>query len=253
LSIDFSWVMASLVLASGGLVCAGRLGRRRGREWAESGVVQLARSLFPIFLIVFLIRSFLIEPFRIPSASMMPTLLAGDLILVNKFDYGIRLPLVHYKIVGDGRPRRGDVIVFRYPLNPRLSYIKRVIGLPGDRVRYHEKNLYINGMPVERAQTGGLDTEAAGNGGGHGRRSWEELLPGRVHEILVDPRQDLVAETDVVVPEAHYFVLGDNRDNSRDSRFWGFVPDDHLVGKAFLIWLSWNGGVVWQRIGKSIQ
>jgi len=245
--------MASLVLASGGLVCAGRLGRYCDREWAESGLVQLARSLFPVFLIVFLIRSFLIEPFRIPSASMMPTLLAGDLILVNKFDYGIRLPLVHYKIVGDGQPRRGDVIVFRYPLNPRLSYIKRVIGLPGDRVRYHEKNLYINGMPVERAQIGGLDTEEPGNDGGRGRLSWEELLPGRAHEILVDPRQDLVTETNVVVPEAHYFVLGDNRDNSRDSRFWGFVPDDHLVGKAFLVWLSWNGGIVWQRIGKSIQ
>ena len=220
----------------------------------EPTYVEYAKSFFPIILIVFVMRSFLVEPFRIPSGSMMPTLLVGDFILVNKFTYGVRLPVAGTKILDLGEPERGDVVVFRYPKDPSLDYIKRVVGLPGDRVGYFNKTIYINGKPVAQEDTGlyvgiGSGIESSGSS------LRNEILGEVEHQILVDTTQR-AREGEFVVPQGEYFVMGDNRDNSNDSRRWGTVPEDHLVGKAFMIWMNLDfsaGGVAWNRIGSSID
>jgi len=222
-------------------------------------LVDLARSLFPVFLIVLLLRSFLVEPFRIPSGSMMPTLLIGDFILVNKFSYGIRLPVLDTKVIEIGKPQRGDVVVFRYPEDPSIPFIKRVVGLPGDLVEYHHasKKVYINNEPIEQT----VDRHRyIGIGSGSdmtGRELRIEQLPGAEHAILVIPtRMQFAPVKQWVIPENEYFVLGDNRDNSKDSRFWGTVPEENLIGKAFFIWMNWdwaNGGISWQRLGTPIK
>jgi signal peptidase I len=216
-------------------------------------VVEYARSFFPIFLIVLVLRSFVAEPFRIPSGSMMPTLLIGDFILVNKYGYGIRLPIIDTKIVDLGYPKRGDVIVFRSPENPATPFIKRVVGLPGDRIAYYNKTLYVNGEAAEQEILGTFSATGSGTSmsGASLRR---ENLDGHLHELLVQPGAPTM-EGKLVVPEGNYFVLGDNRDNSRDSRFWGTVPDELLIGRAFKIWMSWDWGhgIKWSRIGDSIQ
>lgn len=221
----------------------------------EPYIVELSRSFFPIILIVLVVRSFVVEPFRIPSGSMMPTLLVGDFILVNKFKYGIRLPVVNTKILDMADPQRGDIIVFRYPENPKIDYIKRVVGVPGDRIAYYNKILYINGKKAAQQPAGTYQ----GTGGGAvmtGASERLENLAGIKHSILVmKGRPDMNFE--FVVPENEYFVLGDNRDNSRDSRFWGTVPDKNLVGKAFFIWMNWDSAtdniISWGRIGSSIE
>jgi signal peptidase I len=224
----------------------------------EPFIVDLARSLFPVFLIVLLLRSFLVEPFRIPSGSMMPTLLIGDFILVNKFRYGIRLPVVNTKVIEIGEPQRGDVVVFRYPEDNSTPYIKRVIGLPGDQIEYNQANkmLYINGEPVPQHLVDTYIGEGQGsNMTGHKLRI--EDLPGAEHAILVDSDRGQKAPFNKwTVPDNEYIVFGDNRDNSRDSRFWGTVPEENLIGKAFFIWMNWdweNGGITFQRIGTPIQ
>ena len=220
----------------------------------EPTYVEYAKSFFPIILIVFVMRSFLVEPFRIPSGSMMPTLLVGDFILVNKFTYGVRLPVAGTKIFDLGEPERGDVVVFRYPKDPSLDYIKRVVGLPGDRVGYFNKTIYINGKPVAQEDAG----RYVGIGSGFestGSSQRNEKLGEAEHQILVDTAQR-AREGEFVVPQGEYFVMGDNRDRSNDSRFWGTVPEDHLVGKAFMIWMNWDssaGGVAWGRVGSSID
>ncbi len=239
-----------------------------GREQLlkELPIVEYSRSFFPIILIVLLLRSFVVEPFRIPSNSMMPTLLTGDFILVNKFAYGLRLPVTHTKFLDLGEPQRGDVVVFRYPRNPSEDYIKRVVGVPGDIVRYQNKVLTING--VEVAQIYRTEYEGVGSGAEMtGVEVREETLNGVVHDILVippghrltngerfNPRKD---SFQAVVPEGHYFAMGDNRDRSGDSRYWGFVPEENLVGKAFMIWMNfdWKADSVidWSRIGNDIQ
>ncbi len=225
-----------------------------GEALKEPRYVEYSKSFFPVLLIVLLLRSFLVEPFRIPSGSMMPTLLVGDFILVNKFAYGLRLPVVHTKIVEVGEPRRGDVMVFRFPKNPKDDYIKRVIGLPGDVIGYFDKTVYINGEPVKQKPIGIY----RGVGSGSvmtGALVKEEFLPEVTHEILIREGR-LNVEGEYRVPPGHYFVMGDNRDNSNDSRFWGFVPEENLVGRAFLIWLNWDmqGGVFdTSRIGDVIK
>jgi signal peptidase I len=202
----------------------------------EPAIVEMSRSFFPIILAVLVIRSFLAEPFRIPSQSMMPTLLVGDFILVNKFAYGLRLPVTNTKVVELGEPKRGDIIVFRYPEDPRVDYIKRVIGAPGDQIVYRDKVLYINGQIVPQQPDGAYLGEGSGASmTGASRRL--ERLENINHRVLVWPEvADHIVE--FTVPKGEYFVMGDNRDNSKDSRVWGTVPDKNLVGKAFLIW--WN-------------
>ena len=237
----------------------------------EPWTVDYSRSLFPVLAAVLLFRSFIAEPFRIPSGSMMPTLRVGDFILVNKFAYGLRLPVFHTKIVSTGEPRRGDVVVFRYPLNPSEDYIKRVIGLPGDTIQIRGERIYINGKLVPTQLVGPYQ-------GGYGRESrlleangamvYREELGAHTNDIAEMPQvyESGTYQTPTChfanthegtckVPPHSYFVMGDNRDNSADSRFWGFVPQRNLVGKAFMIWFSWRGphGVDFKRIGTMIH
>lgn len=230
----------------------------------EPLLVEYARSFFPVILAVLVLRSFLVEPFRIPSSSMMPTLLIGDFILVNKYAYGVRLPVLNTKVIDIGEPQRGDVVVFKYPQNPSIDYIKRVIGVPGDRIDYRRKVLHINGEPTRQTPIGrysGVGASAYENGALEIMEGLDEVE----HSILVRPAapdfasgcQQLLRGA-IMVPEGHYFVMGDNRDNSNDSRCWGFVPEENLVGRAFGIWMSWDGDrpgfpVAWERLGEGID
>ena len=230
------------------------------RKSLEDGAVrqpawlEYTASFFPVILVVFLLRSFLFEPFRIPSGSMVPTLEIGDLILVNKYEYGIRLPVVNKKVLDLGQPKRGDVMVFRYPLNTSQDYIKRVVGLPGDRVEYVNKQLTINGQPVPLEKVEPYyESERM-----RSYPQFAERLGDTLHRLIVDdsvspgmgreapgnthPGACQYSGSGVVcqVPPGHYFMMGDNRDNSEDSRFWGFVPDENIVGRAFFIWMNFG-------------
>lgn len=216
--------------------------------WVEYGV-----SFFPVILFVFVLRSFIVEPFRIPSGSMLPTLENGDLILVNKFQYGIRLPVIDRKVLDIGTPHRGDVVVFRYPVDPDVDYIKRVVGVPGDVVQYRDKVLSVNGQVVPRERDGDYyEPDRAVYVG-----QYREQLGAVSHRILLNQNapQDLMpivrfpsldqctyfsGGVRCTVPKGHYFMMGDNRDNSLDSRYWGFVPDANIVGRAFFIWMNFG-------------
>ena len=243
-------LVTGLVWALDALVLAGRRGVISGnQEVPRPWYVEYSRSFFPVIVIVLVVRSFLVEPFRIPSASMMPTLLAGDFILVNKFSYGVRLPVANVKILGDGRPERGDVAVFRYPEDPSVAFIKRIVGLPGDRLRYQNKVLFINGTPANQTPV------ADGQWESEGLYTRTEDLGPVEHEILVREFGRL-GGAEWTVPEGNYFVLGDNRDNSRDSRFWGYLPDENLIGRAFVIWMNLDcvtGNGNCSRIGNLIH
>jgi signal peptidase I len=223
----------------------------------EPVLVEYARAFFPVILLVFLLRSFLVEPFRIPSGSMMPGLLAGDFILVNKFTYGIRLPVINKKVIGLGSPRHGDVMVFRFPGDPGTNFIKRVIGLPGDRIAYRDKQLAINGQVMPQTPQGDYTYSERGDPADHVvfTRKLRETIDGREHDILVSEGAGS-GTFEFTVPPGQYFVMGDNRDRSNDSRYWGTVPEENVVGRAFFIWFSWDtvkGGVAWSRIGNSIE
>ena len=206
----------------------------------EPVVIEYSRSLFPILLIVLIFRSFMFEPFKIPSGSMIPTLLIGDFILVNKYAYGLRLPVSNTKILDIGEPERGDVIVFRYPVDPRVNFIKRLVGLPGDTITYRNKELFINGEAVTMEEEGFYTSRdiKCSTPASDALRLTETL--GEVsHEVLVHTRSR-GRDGRWTVPEGHYFVMGDNRDRSNDSREWGFVPEDHLMGRAVGIWLNFD-------------
>ena len=273
MSLDFAAILVSLSALTGGIWLIDSLffAKRRAASLPPSPsgaavvsnvrteplIVEYAKSFFPVIFIVLLIRSFLAEPFRIPSSSMMPTLLIGDFILVNKFAYGLKLPVLDLKVVPVGEPARGDVVVFRFPRDPSQDYIKRVVGLPGDQVSYRGKRLFVNGEEIVPEPIG----KYLGVGSGRdmtGRELKREQLGEAAHEILVRPNAYFggADEGDWTVPEGQYFVMGDNRDNSEDSRFWGFVPERNLVGKAFVIWMNWdsrNGGVDFGRILSGIH
>jgi signal peptidase I len=239
--------------------------RRRMADVPEPVVVDMARAFFPVIVVVFLIRSFWVEPFKIPSGSMKPTLLVGDFILVNKYTYGIRLPVVNRKVVDVNPIRRGDVVVFRYPADPSVDYIKRVVGTPGDKVVYRGKRLTINGED-QSVQAGGFYTDAELN---YLRLpTFTEKLGHATHQMMVMPGQPPVDLAQVrqfanrgnceynddgfscTVPAGHYFMMGDNRDQSSDSRYWGFVPDENIKGRAFLVWMNFGD---LKRIGNSIE
>lgn len=248
------WAVDALAFAPRRRAAAGVAGTGGGQAVPTPLLVDYARSFFPIFLIVLVLRSFLVEPFRIPSGSMMPTLLIGDFILVNKFTYGIRLPVINAKVIDVSHPQRGDIVVFRYPEDPATPFIKRIVGLPGDRVAYYDKTLYINGKPLEYKAIGPYTGVGAGEPMS-GALLAEEFIDSRNHQILVMPERPS-REVEAVIPEGEYFVLGDNRDNSKDSRYWGTVPDENLIGKAFVIWMNWdsrNGGVEWSRLGQTLR
>jgi len=213
------------------------LKRIRPTKEKPSLIVEYGKSFFPVLLLVFVIRSFIIEPFKIPSGSMMPTLIAGDFIVVNKFAYGIRLPVWNKTLIKVGKPNRGDVFVFHYPKDPSIDYIKRAIGMPGDEIRYENKELFINGELVNKILHEKYSYTFSDEDIMHAEEFIESLGNSR-HSILVHdiPSEDYKFN----VPEGHYFAMGDNRDNSSDSRVWGFVPDELLVGKAFFIWLNFS-------------
>lgn len=211
---------------------AGHYQARVAEKASEPAVVEYARSFFPVLLIVFILRSFLVEPFQIPSSSMVPTLEVGDYILVNKFTYGIRLPVIRTEVLSLNEPQRGDVMVFFPPHMNDTYFIKRVVGLPGDTVTYRGKQLYINGERVERrpADQRGLDPRY---------RVDREALGESDHLMQIDVKRRSSDFSEVVKP-GHYFMMGDNRDNSSDSRVWGQVPERDIVGKAFAIWMHWD-------------
>ena len=253
--MNFALFLLILLMVTGAVWLLDKLYLRKGRakDQKQPWWVEYSISFFPVILIVFTLRSFLVEPFKIPSSSMVPTLLVGDFILVNKYTYGIRLPVANKKIVALGNPVRGDVMVFRFPDDPSLDYIKRVVGVPGDRIEYRNKRLSVNGTPVPVKQ---VDDYLSKERMQFSKR-FVETLNGTEHEILLD--EDAPASMSpgrafpfagncnynsnglaCTVPPGHYFMMGDNRDNSSDSRVWGFVPDENIVGKAFFIWLNLN-------------
>ena len=259
--MNFALILFVLLVVTGTLWLLDRLVARKRRSpgapapwWVEWGA-----SFFPVILIVFFLRSFVVEPFKIPSGSMIPTLLVGDFILVNKFTYGIRLPVINKKIIDNGEPQRGDVMVFRYPVDPSMDYIKRVIGVPGDRVEYIDKRLTVNGEVVETTRDG----EYLHSGKLYYSPRYREVVGGVEHQILIEdkapafvpqvmdfPGRENCTYTrsgvSCTVPAGHYYMMGDNRDASSDSRVWGFVPEENIVGKAFMIWFNFND---WSRPG----
>lgn len=252
---DFAVILTLAALVTGVIygIDAAFFARRRRESGSARGnwAVEFSRSFFPVIVVVLLLRSFAVEPFRIPSGSMIPSLLVGDFILVDKRAYGLRAPVGFWQLTEGGAPERGDVAVFRFPLDPSKDFIKRVVGLPGDHVVYRDKQLFINGerVPLEKAGVASVP----GLPGGVVER-YTETLGDRVHPILVNP--DAPARNiDFTVPEGEYFVMGDNRDGSDDSRRWGTVPERNLVGRAFFIWMNWNaelGRPDFSRIGNTI-
>ncbi|KTC65487.1 signal peptidase I (lepB-1) (plasmid) [Legionella adelaidensis] len=225
--------------------------KKRAPNQKPAKIIEYSRSFFPIFFIVLLLRSFLIEPFRIPSGSLEPTLLVGDFLAVNKFAYGFRLPVLEKKIIPVANPKRGEIAVFRWPPDPSYDYIKRVIGVPGDKIVYHNKVLTINGKEMPQTFIEYTTDESSGKA----VAKYREKLNGVEHNIYVRPDVPAV-DFEVQVPPGQYFMMGDNRDDSADSRFWGFVGDEYLRGKAFIVWMSWNSKtdmVRWDKIGKLIN
>ncbi len=253
MNFDFATALAVAAAATGVIWGLDKLvfAPRRvleGRGDHEPVLVEYSRSFFPVILVVLVLRSFVAEPFRIPSGSMLPTLIVGDFILVNKFAYGLRLPVVERKIMEVGDPQRGDVVVFRYPPQPSVDYIKRVVGLPGDKIEYLNKRLYINGTAVKLVP-------GEKDGGVSDVSIFEEQLGEVQYSIQITASQPAM-DGGVIVPPGHYFVMGDNRDNSADSRIWGFVPDENLLGKAFMVWMSLDFGKMEffpERIGTQIH
>jgi len=290
--LDFSAVLLLITVVTGAVwgldvwllrpqrVAAARAAGRDPAATPEPGTVDYARSFFPVALVVLALRSFVFEPFRIPSDSMMPTLLDGDFIIVNKYAYGLRLPVLNRKVVVTGEPQRGDVVVFRYPLDPSTNFIKRLVGLPGDRVEVRDNRIVINGKPVSFTLEGKYNdgcyvnmSEAGEQLGGHEHQAIfcpvaidrGPVLPGCNRSGLrgyVCGDEDApgflrTAAWSGEVPPGQYLMMGDNRDNSDDGRSWGFVPEENLVGKATRIWFNWDphraGGPIWGRIGMAIH
>ena len=277
MNFDFALLLTGLTALAGVIwlidaLLFGKARKAANQQLAEGALPQRdpwlteqAKSFFPVLVVVLVVRSFWFEPFQIPSPSMVPTLLVGDFLVVNKYAYGLRLPVLNTKILSVGSPERGDVVVFRRPHSDRIApdqldpeegknYIKRLIGLPGDRIRYQNHQLFINDEPMQRAQISSYVGDIASKVE-LGTDLLSEQLPDRMHQILNGPNSQL--NGDWTVPPGHYFMIGDNRDGSADSRDWGFVPEANLVGRASFIWFHFdrqrNGIVAWNRIGTKIK
>jgi len=277
--MNFALWLFLATLFTGVIALADRLvfAQRRPAAAPEPWWIEYSKSFFPVLLVVFALRSFVAEPFKIPSSSMRPTLEVGDFILVNKFTYGLRLPIIEQKILPLSDPQRGDVVVFRYPLNPAQDFIKRVIGVGGDVVVYKDKRLTVNGKPWPVRSDGtygyveGLRFESMARSNetaetGHGPNEHEiatdpvlpPVSPGSVRQFPGKENCDYNSDGSgftCKVPSGHYFMMGDNRDRSDDSRYWGFVPDDHVRGRAFFVWFNWDdiSSFAWKRVGNGIR
>ena len=266
MNLDFSLVLVVLT-AFTGLVWLfdSLLFRRRRMDRAvlekvqrprDPVIIEYSRSLFPVLLIVLLFRSFLFEPFKIPSGSMIPTLLVGDFIVVNKFTYGLKLPVVNKKVLALGTPQRGDVVVFRYPVDPSINFIKRLIGLPGDTITYRNKELFVNGEPASKRENGRYTSDQVKCSTPRSDAvRFSETVDDVEHDILLHARSGS-RNGQWVVPAGHYFVMGDNRDRSNDSREWGFVPEENMMGRAVGIWMNFDytkGCGDLSRIGNGIH
>ncbi|MFT4046505.1 MAG: signal peptidase I [Solimonas sp.] len=256
---DFAVILTALTLITGFVWLLDKLwlGPKRRAGLAidavdkPSSFVDFCRSFFPVIFVVLILRSFVAEPFRIPSGSMIPTLFVGDFILVNKFTYGFRDPVFHRKLIQMSEPQRGDIVVFRWPVDPSKDFIKRIIGLPGDHIVYRNKQLFVNGEAAP------VDADGVFPVAGFSSVMYrmDEHLGDVEHKILVNPDRP-ADDFEFIVPPGEYFAMGDNRDNSEDSRRWGTLPERNLVGKAFFIWMSWdaeNTRVNFSRIGKGVH
>lgn len=231
------WLIDSLLLKRRRMDRAVQQSTERPRDPV---LIEYSRSLFPVLLIVLVFRSFLFEPFKIPSGSMIPTLLVGDFIVVNKYAYGLRLPVLHTKVVPIGEPERGDVVVFRYPVDPKVNFIKRLVGLPGDTITYRDKQLFVNGQEVVAVAEGPYSSSRVKCSTPRPDAiRFSETLGDVTHDILIHEGSGS-RDGQWQVPDGHYFVMGDNRDRSNDSREWGFVPEENLMGRAVGIWLNFD-------------
>lgn len=251
--MNFPLILLLLSVASGLIYLLDVLfwAKKRKPKQKPSRLIEYSRSFFPVFFAVLILRSFLVEPFRIPSGSLEPTLLVGDFLLVNKFAYGVRLPVWEKEILSISHPKTGEIAIFRWPPDPAYDFIKRVIGVPGDTVSYHNKILTINGKVMKQTFIEYTTDESSGNT----VAQYREDLNGVEHDIFTRPNVP-ATDFDVTVPAGHYFMMGDNRDDSADSRFWGFVSNDYLRGKASVIWMSWNPKtwmIRWNRLGRVIH
>jgi signal peptidase I len=254
---DFMTILTALVLITGiiSLIDIIFFAKKRKKGEKKPILIDYSRSFFPILLIVLIIRAFIIQPYRVPSGSLQPTILPGDFIVASQFSYGLRLPVTDYKIIKIGEPKRGDIVLFRWPDNPSIVFIKRVVGIPGDHIVYRNKILRINGKIADQTLIrDALDIEPD-SVPVPVQEKIENLL-GVKHRIFIRKADGDMGTIDTIVPKGYYFMMGDNRDASDDSRYWGFVPEKNLIAKAFLIWMSWdseNHTVRWHRIGKTIK
>jgi len=246
---DFTVLLVTATLLTGVIALLSYLSEFRN---TFSIISDFSKSIFPILFIVLCLRSFVIEPYKIPSGSMIPTLLVGDFILVKKYQYGIKLPISNQLLISNKLPQYGDIIVFQYPLDKNINYIKRVIGLPGDRIDYIDKHIFINNkkIPHSYVSTHKISKDDIGAG-----KIVKEKLLDDTYMILVD-KNNYGQNFSYVVPKNSYFVLGDNRDNSNDSRYWGPVPADNIIGEAFMVWMFWNSDSEYSffdRVGVSLN
>lgn len=252
MDFSFSFYLTLAVIITGVISLLDKCYYRKRRTGKTSPLVDYARAFFPILLVVWVMRSFLFQPYRVPTGSLEPTIMPGDFIAVEQFAYGLRMPVLNEKVVKIEEPKRGDIALFHWPVNPKIVFVKRVIGLPGDHIVYKNKTLYINGIKVKQKFLHKTNDEGTL---GYPRLVYvkQENLLGNVHNIYVEPDADQAGEYKKIVPPGHYFMMGDNRDNSDDSRQWGFVPERNLIGKACVVWMSWDAlhrKVRWDRMGK---
>lgn len=252
---DFPFILTMLVLISGIIFLLDIIFWAKKRHGEKPNIIiEYSRSFFSVLLLVWIIRSFLIQPYRVPTGSLEPTILPGDFIVVSQFAYGLRVPVINLKILKFSEPKVGDIALFHWPKDPSIIFVKRVIGTPGDHLVYKNKILTINGDRAWQTSLG-LDLDKEESLPIIVQRK-QEQLPHKSHEIFIRPGYNLGGDFDLVVPKGSYFMMGDNRDGSDDSRYWGFVPERNLIGKVFGIWMSWdakNTNIRWHRIGKAVN
>ncbi len=254
MNLDFPFILLSLTVFTGLITLCYKLFRRQDEVQSYPKLVEYSRSFFPIFLIVLIIRSFLVQPYQVPTGSLEPTILPGEFLFANQYQFGLRFPVWRNSLIAINGAERGQIFLFHDPVNPQVILIKRLIGMPGDKISYINKVLYINGKEMTQKKLGNA-YDIEGNTDLPVEK-YQENLDGVIHNILINPKVPAQNFYNLTVPKGYYFAMGDNRDNSDDSRYWGFVPEHNLIGKGMIIWLSWNSDAAhwydkirWHRIG----